>query len=178
MLRSQNVEGPPRSSLQHNSSFFGKFRSHDLFGQSPTLRLESQSQMNSLTGACCTMLVYILFIFHNYIKMQQLLDDMPTSFYRNFVQMDDQDISFSKFGTSNGFNLAVALVSSNIDESSKHVPLDPSYGELVFSVLERGPDINYEKSNQTSGEFGTYEITKPLKMKPCNLQSLPDSPSN
>ena len=35
--------------------------------------------------------------------------------------MDEQDISFSKFGTSNGFNLAVALVSSNTDDSSKHV---------------------------------------------------------
>ena len=92
--------------------------------------------------------------------------------------MDEQDISFSKFGTSNGFNLAVALVSSNTDDSSKHVPLDPSYGELVFSALERGPDINYEKSNHTSGEYGTYEITKPLKMKLCKLESLSDSPSD
>ena len=69
MLRSQNAEGPPSSSLQDNSSIFGKFRSHDLFGQSPTLRVESQPKMNSLAGAYCTMLVYILFIFHNYIKM-------------------------------------------------------------------------------------------------------------
>ena len=105
-------------------------RDQDIFGERFMMKIDGRfSKMSSWLGASCTLMILIVIVLYAYLKAWILLQRKDV----NIVQImhDSHHSAEMQFNFDNGLNFAAAF--TGYDNEMERI-LDPSYGELVFTV--------------------------------------------
>ena len=117
---------------------FSLVSSQDMFGESFTMKLESDSDsIKTVFGSLCSIILLMVTLFYAYLKLDVLMEKKDVNVLSTVKDLyfDNND----KFHYSDGLNIAVAFTAY---DSVAEPILDPTIGELVLNHFSWGYDAD------------------------------------
>ena len=119
-------------------STLGFMSSQDSFGESFTMKLESDSdELKTVMGSLCSILLLCITLFYAYLKFDVLMYKKDIKILRTVHDLFFTDDD--KFSYAEGMNIAVALTAY---DSVTEPILDPTIGELFLNHYTWGYDAD------------------------------------
>jgi len=130
----------------------------DQFGQGFSMRLDGpQSQVSTLLGTLCTLMLAIIVLAYAYQKMDVLMNRKSVDILSTVSELAFEETDL--LTADHGLNFAIGFTAYN---NEREWMLPPEYGELVFNSLSWGSHPN--------GTF--YLERKRLQTHPCTKEEL------